>query len=375
MLKTNIITKKLSKKFSENLIFLFYCLSVITYFFLLLETKFYKGLILNKLGISADVFFIISIFFGVGIVAFLTNYPTKKKTGFSPIFFKINLYLSPLIFLVYIVLLTIEGLNYQNYVLAFFRINLAGLYYFLIFSLFLSIYYLLAIKPNFKFFKKLCLFLPIIFIAMIYLQTWAWYAFWLLPVEDGPIEYSQFVFYLISTVLVIKTSFILRKINKKASKFYLFVALGLFFIAMEEISWGQHILGFKTFEAIKEINLQGELTIHNLAPLRKFLHLSYMIVSFIGAFLWLITSKAIKLRDKLWAKLLVPPPFLFTLFIFTFLYYFYITFLNIFIIEHFNLHLFPNHGWQEIAELSLSLAFLIFFSLNYQKNRKLSIIK
>ena len=39
----------------------------------------------------------------------------------------------------------------------------------------------------------------------------------------------------------------------------------VFFVGLgEEISWGQRILNIETPEAIKEINAQGELTIHNL---------------------------------------------------------------------------------------------------------------
>ncbi|MEM7119297.1 MAG: hypothetical protein AAF614_43180 [Chloroflexota bacterium] len=45
---------------------------------------------------------------------------------------------------------------------------------------------------------------------------------------------------------------------------YLGLALFFFVAAGEEISWGQRILGIETPEAIKEINYQDELTLHNL---------------------------------------------------------------------------------------------------------------
>lgn len=44
----------------------------------------------------------------------------------------------------------------------------------------------------------------------------------------------------------------------------LLLALGLFFAAGEEISWGQRILGLETPESISEANTQDELNLHNL---------------------------------------------------------------------------------------------------------------
>jgi len=46
---------------------------------------------------------------------------------------------------------------------------------------------------------------------------------------------------------------------------YLGVALLFFFGAGEEISWGQRIFGFKTPEALAQVNKQDELNLHNLA--------------------------------------------------------------------------------------------------------------
>jgi hypothetical protein len=46
--------------------------------------------------------------------------------------------------------------------------------------------------------------------------------------------------------------------------FFLFFFIFSFIAFGEEISWGQHIIGFKTPEAIKEINKQGETNLHNL---------------------------------------------------------------------------------------------------------------
>jgi hypothetical protein len=42
------------------------------------------------------------------------------------------------------------------------------------------------------------------------------------------------------------------------------LALALFFVAGEEISWGQRILGIKSSEFFQEKNAQGETNLHNL---------------------------------------------------------------------------------------------------------------
>lgn len=45
---------------------------------------------------------------------------------------------------------------------------------------------------------------------------------------------------------------------------YAGVALLLFVAAGEEISWGQRLLGIETPESVRQVNAQGELTLHNL---------------------------------------------------------------------------------------------------------------
>ena len=47
-------------------------------------------------------------------------------------------------------------------------------------------------------------------------------------------------------------------------RIYILAGLGLFFIAGEELSWGQHIWGFATPGFLEEINLQGEVNLHNV---------------------------------------------------------------------------------------------------------------
>ncbi len=51
------------------------------------------------------------------------------------------------------------------------------------------------------------------------------------------------------------------------SGFLALLSLALFFVAMEEVSWGQWIFFFKTPESFEHLNRQGETNLHNLPGL------------------------------------------------------------------------------------------------------------
>lgn len=76
--------------------------------------------------------------------------------------------------------------------------------------------------------------------------------------EDSVFEWLTAIFFLFASVLC----FITFKRNKNI--FVLGLAM-MFFMGMgEEISWGQRIIGFKTPEELKSVNVQKETNIHNL---------------------------------------------------------------------------------------------------------------
>ena len=53
---------------------------------------------------------------------------------------------------------------------------------------------------------------------------------------------------------------------------------------MEEISWGQWVFFWRTPEAIKEVNAQGETNFHNIGPLQG--HSEWMRLAFVAAALF-----------------------------------------------------------------------------------------
>ena len=89
--------------------------------------------------------------------------------------------------------------------------------------------------------------------------TW----FDLLKLEDGPLEWLQFTEYLISSIFGFLIFFKSKKKNSTNSLIWLGLSIFCFFIAAEEISWGERITGF-TLNSLTEISIQGETNLHNL---------------------------------------------------------------------------------------------------------------
>ena len=60
-------------------------------------------------------------------------------------------------------------------------------------------------------------------------------------------------------------------------RFYILVGLGALFVAGEELSWGQHILGFATPDFWKEINQSEEINLHNNYALFGVFNLAHLV--------------------------------------------------------------------------------------------------
>jgi hypothetical protein len=85
-------------------------------------------------------------------------------------------------------------------------------------------------------------------------------------VEDGGIEYATSLFLLISSFVLARYAVRLFKAGRAVSGLFLALYAFLFlFGAGEEVSWTQRMFGFETPETLKDANVQGELTLHNLA--------------------------------------------------------------------------------------------------------------
>ncbi len=91
------------------------------------------------------------------------------------------------------------------------------------------------------------------------------FALWLLG-ENRLVELLTFIFLILGGIqgLFLAQELKRRRIETYIWGFYLFISLGLLLAGMEEISWGQWFLGFRTPQSLSDINTQGEFTLHNL---------------------------------------------------------------------------------------------------------------
>jgi hypothetical protein len=88
--------------------------------------------------------------------------------------------------------------------------------------------------------------------------------------ENGPVENLTFLSAFAAGIVALRTA---RRAARRGCSslvwgFYLTFALGMIFIAGEEIAWGQQYLSFETPASWKAVNAQGETTLHNLASIQ-----------------------------------------------------------------------------------------------------------
>lgn len=106
------------------------------------------------------------------------------------------------------------------------------------------------------------------FALLLYIPATESLAFSLLE-ENNVVELSTFMVMIIGGCL----GLLLAKRMKAAGEsgwvvaFYAAFSVVLLFIAFEEIAWGQWLFGFDTPERVREVNEQGELTLHNIRGL------------------------------------------------------------------------------------------------------------
>lgn len=85
--------------------------------------------------------------------------------------------------------------------------------------------------------------------------------------EDHLVEWLQVGLLAGSAVLLLRCWKTVRAIEDRRvdARTYALLALGTLFVALEEISWGQRILGFETPHGLSHANEQGEFNLHNYA--------------------------------------------------------------------------------------------------------------
>lgn len=88
--------------------------------------------------------------------------------------------------------------------------------------------------------------------------------------EGKIVETTQFITFLFASILNIFVSWRATVLGgkKHVRIFYLVLGAGMFFIAGEEIAWGQQYLHFNIPEILRPLNVQNELTLHNIGILQ-----------------------------------------------------------------------------------------------------------
>ncbi len=195
---------------------------------------------------------------------------------------------------------------------------------------------------------------------------------WYLPLvqEDALLENLQFLFYL-SAAFACSLSILPFKRGGQCglAAVYGFLTLALFFVAFEEISWGQRIFGFET-PLLFENNFQREASVHNLMPVQSHLEQVYAAAGFFGAFGYLLVPR--KFKPHPWVQNLLPKPSLLFFFLPLFLFYLLTTYdfnETAWVLGRRGIHLIWRD--QEPVELLFSAGIFLFF-LGILRGRKKS---
>ena len=118
--------------------------------------------------------------------------------------------------------------------------------------------------------------------------------------EEGMAEWVQFLAYFSAAALGFISHLKLNKTKKIESILLITFSAGCLFLALEEISYGQHLLKWETPETLSKINYQKETNIHNIEFIAKSTYFLYL-VSFVyiyGAFSFIFKKNESPLSVK-----------------------------------------------------------------------------
>lgn len=180
--------------------------------------------------------------------------------------------------------------------------------------------------------------------------------------EDGPVEWAQFACYALASIvgagIAIKR---FRAGHPWQALIFAGFAFANFFIAGEEIAWGQRIFGLQTPEELKQINHQGEITVHNIQIVQDAFNVVLFLAGAYGIAAYFVNKKA--QVGRYWDQanyLLVPPVFLVPSFLVLFGYK-----LIRFTVVRTPGFIVTKYG--EWPELCLAFGFFAFAWLNYRR--------
>ena len=224
-----------------------------------------------------------------------------------------------------------------------------------------------------KYIKILIAIFPIIFgIFMYWLRTKHWSTYEIVGEEDHIIEWLQFFLFFISGILALIIAIKIGKVSKIMRIVFIILAIGLIFVAKEEISWGQRLLNVsapEVFDGDSTVpllgsNVQSEMNLHNFRTIHNLVGYVYIAIATYAIFSSLIVcifykvKKDVNKKTKFLISFLTPPLYLSA--------YFFPLYINFFDI--------PVLGFTpqdlEMTEFLLSLGTFIFLMICLKRIRK-----
>lgn len=176
--------------------------------------------------------------------------------------------------------------------------------------------------------------------------------------EGGFIEYGTSLAFLLSAVFAFPLGkYFWASGEKFLSYLYYLICAGFFFIGMEEISWGQKLLGFKSTEFFKTYNSQEEITLHNLVWVNDYMDKGLMLAGLLAGISWLSYGLISKFKNNYRIKYIIPRWFLASFFLIVFVFFYLIEY-----VQTWNSSI---ATFQEAIELIFSLGCLSFILTNF----------
>ncbi|NEP13674.1 MAG: hypothetical protein F6K14_26435 [Symploca sp. SIO2C1] len=176
--------------------------------------------------------------------------------------------------------------------------------------------------------------------------------------EGGFVEYGTAIAYILAFSFSVPiANYFLKRGQKQLSIFYYLLSIFLIFIGLEEISWGQGIIGWGLPDFFQSYNVQEETTIHNLVWFHYHSRDAIILVSLVGSIGWLVSFCKQNPKFNQFSKFLFPDWFLSSFFIVSLIVSILLKFQDTLVF------FIPKD--QEFAELILSLGFLLFVVINY----------